>query len=79
VGIYTRRVEHLRRTGIRFVGDDVVERIRASPYASLRAVGVHGHDNFTLFLAPLEDEVVATIGVDGAVANQDFEYPENDL
>ncbi len=79
VGIYTRRIEHLRRKGIRFTGDDVVQRINASPYSSLRAVGVHGQDNFTVFLAPEDDEVVGTIGVDGAVANQDFEFPENDL
>lgn len=78
-GIYSRRVEHLHSKRIRFIGDDVVTRINASPYAHLRAAGVHGHDNFTIFLSPHDDEVVATIGVDGAVANQDFVWPETDL
>jgi hypothetical protein len=79
VTIYARRVKHLRARGIRFVGDDVVEKISTSPHAELRVVGVHGQDNFTIFLAPLTDEVVATIGVDGAVANQDYVYPDNGL
>jgi hypothetical protein len=79
VEIYARRIRHLRSKGTRFVGEDLVERINISPHATLRVAGVRGRDNFTIFLAPTQDEVVATIGVDGAVANQDFVYPESEL
>jgi hypothetical protein len=73
LAIYARRVEHLRSRGIRFVGDDVVQRLRDSNAYAVRLAGVHGTDNYVVFLAPSEERVLACIGVDGAVANPDFE------
>jgi hypothetical protein len=70
--IYARRVEHLRANGTRFVGDDVVERLRLSQYRAVRLTGVNGADNYVVFLSPDDDHVVGSIGVDGAVANPDF-------
>jgi azurin len=72
--IYSIRIDHLRRKGIRFVGEDAVERLTASGHEQVRVAGVHGSDNFVVFLAPDEDRVVATIGVEGSVANPDFDW-----
>jgi hypothetical protein len=70
--IYARRVAHLRSRGIRFPGDDVARRLIESDQTQVRIVGVHGADNFAIFLASDADEVVASIGVDGGVANSGF-------
>jgi hypothetical protein len=68
VVIYRRRVHHLRWRHIRFVGDDVAERLAASGQKNLRIASVSGHDNFAVFLAADSDQVIDIIGVDGSVA-----------
>jgi hypothetical protein len=70
--VYARRVDHPRSLGIRLSGDDVVRRLTESGQAEVRIAGVHGADNFAIFLAPDTDQVVASIGVDGSVANTDY-------
>lgn len=72
VWLYGTRVEHLQRIGARFLGADVAERLAACNYEQVRIASVHGADNFVVFLAPQDPVIVATLGVDGSLANPDF-------
>lgn len=72
VVIYRRRVEHLRERGIRFAGDDLVDRLLSADCQDARIAAVAGGDNYFVFLASGQPVVIGTIGVDGAVANREF-------
>jgi len=63
---YSLLLAELREKGIRFTGEDALARLAASGYDEVRITGVHGQDDFVVFLAPDDDAVVATIGIDGA-------------
>jgi hypothetical protein len=78
--IYRRRVAHLRTKGSRFVGDDVADRLTNSGISEVGIIGVRGRDNYTVFLNSDDLGVVIGIGigVDGAVANQDFDWGADD-
>jgi hypothetical protein len=72
--IWRRRVDSLQARDIRFVGEDIADRLEAARVAEVRPAIVHGKDNWTVFLDPQEDIVIGAIGVDGTIANESFDW-----
>ena len=67
ITIYTRRVDHLRRDQVAFLGEDCAERLRSSGHSHVRiGVVLSPEYNFAVFLAPDADQIVSSIAVDAS-------------
>jgi len=76
VPIYSRRLDHLRSKGTRFIGGDAIDRLRNSGADEVLITSVHGaRDTFVVFITPDKTAVAGCVGIDSAVANQDFTWP----